>query len=143
MPLPIAQRIQQVTTEFEKLDDWEDRYKMLIQKGKDLESMPVEFKNDKNLVKGCQSKAWLHAEWTGEGIKFFGDSEASIVKGVIALLLFVYSEATPDEILATKPEFLGDIGLREHLSMSRANGLSSMVKQLSMYALVFKAQHSN
>lgn len=141
MSLPINQRIQQVIKDFEKFSDWEDRYKMLIQKGKDLEIMPPEFKNDKNLVKGCQSKAWLHAEWTGEGVKFYGDSEASIVKGVISLLLFVYSEATPDEILATKPDFLSDIGLREHLSMSRANGLSSMVKQLSMYALVFKTQY--
>jgi cysteine desulfuration protein SufE len=91
-------------------------------------------------VKGCQSQVWLHAELAGDRVHFSADSDASIVKGIVALLVYVYSDSTPDEILMTKPTFLEDIGLREHLSMSRANGLTSMVKQISFYAMAFKAK---
>ena len=102
--------------------------------------MDEAFKTEDNKIKGCQSQVWLHAELVGDKIHFSADSDASIVKGIVALLVFVYSDSTPDEILMTKPTILEDIGLREHLSMSRANGLTSMVKQISFYAMAFKAK---
>ena len=91
-------------------------------------------------MKGCQSQVWLYATLDEGSVTFHADSDASIVKGIIATLLDVYSKASPDSILATKPDFLDEIGLREHLSMSRANGLSAMLKQISLYAMAFKAK---
>lgn len=140
--MDINKRLVNLVNEFNQFSDWEERYKHLIEKGKNLETFPSEFRTDKNLVKGCQSKAWLHAEIKNGTIFFHGDSEAAIVKGLISIVLEIYSNSTPDEILNTKPTFLEDMGLREHLSMSRANGLSSMLKQISLYALVFKSQLS-
>ena len=103
--------------------------------------MPESQKIEDNKVKGCQSQVWLHAELNNEKrIIFSADSDAAIVKGIVSILLKVYSDSTPEEIIATKPDFLEDIGLRQHLSMSRANGLSSMVKQISIYALAFKTK---
>jgi len=102
--------------------------------------MDEEFKTEANKVKGCQSQVWLHASVKDGKVYFQADSDASIVKGIVSVLVRIYSDATPDEILATKPEFLDTIGLRQHLSMSRANGLSSMIKQISMYAIAFKTK---
>ncbi|WP_372655652.1 SufE family protein [Halobacteriovorax sp.] len=138
----INTRVSTVVTNFENFSNWEDKYKAIINLGKDLETLPEEFRLESNKVKGCQSQVWLHAELEGDKVIFKADSDAAIVKGIIALLLSVYSDATPDEILATKPDFLETIGLRQHLSMSRANGLSSMVKQISVYALAFKTKLS-
>ena len=140
--MSIDNRVKTLIDEFGKLTDWEDRYKHIIQKGKALSKMEEAHKVEKNLVKGCQSKVWFHAELNEGKVFLQGDSDAAIVKGIVALLLSVYSESTPDEILATKPDFLDDIGLREHLSMSRSNGLSQMLKQISLYAIVFKSQSS-
>lgn len=133
-----AERIKLIVEDFKKYSDWEDRYKHLIGLGKNLAPMAEEHKTENNKIKGCQSQVWLHAELAGDKVIFTADSDASIVKGIIALLVQVYSGCTPDEILSIKPTFLEEIGLREHLSMSRANGLTAMVKQISFYAMAFK-----
>jgi cysteine desulfuration protein SufE len=138
--MSIQERVKILIEEFNNLSDWEDRYKSIIQRGKSLPVMNEDYKIEKNLVKGCQSKVWFHAELK-EGLVYFqGDSDAAIVKGIVGLLLFIYSESSPHDILNTRPDFLDEIGLKEHLSMSRANGLSSMLKQISLYAIVFKSQ---
>ena len=137
----IQEKVDQLVSEFKSINDWEDRYKKIISMGKDLPAMNQEHQIDANKVKGCQSQVWLYAQMNPEGkVEFEADSDASIVKGIISLLLFIYSNQTPEDILKTKPDFLETIGLREHLSMSRSNGLSSMLKQISMYALALKAK---
>lgn len=125
---------------FIKIEDWQDRYKKIIDLGKSLPPMREEFKIETNKVKGCQSQVWLGVDFKDGLIYFEGDSDASIVKGIVALLLGVYSGSTPDEILSTKPTFIEDIGLKQHLSMSRSNGLNSMIKQITIYAMAFKAK---
>lgn len=136
----IDQRINTMVEDFKRFSDWEERYKHLIDLGKKMPAMEEGYKIPENLVKGCQSQVWIHAELREDRIFFQADSDASIVKGIIALLVGVYSGSTPDEILSTKPTFLEDLGLREHLSMSRANGLNSMMKQISFFAMAFKAK---
>ena len=136
----ISDRIKDITEGFTRFNDWEDRYHHLIELGKILAPMPEEFRLESNKVKGCQSQVWLFAELKDGKVIFHADSDASIVKGIVGILVKVYSGSTPDEILSTKPEFLSDIGLREHLSMSRANGLNSMLKQISLYAMAFKVK---
>jgi cysteine desulfuration protein SufE len=138
--MEIQERVKKLVEEFSGFNDWEDRYKHIIAIGKDMTPMDEQYRQDQFKVKGCQSQVWLYPELDGDKIKFHADSDAAIVKGIIALLMRVYSGATPAEILATKPDFINAIGLREHLSMSRANGLSSMVKQISMYALAMQAK---
>lgn len=138
----INDRINVLVEDFKRFSDWEERYKHLIDLGKKMPAMEDVHRNPGNLVKGCQSQVWLHADLLDGKILFQADSDASIVKGIIALLINVYSGSTPDEILATKPTFLEDIGLREHLSMSRANGLNSMMKQISFFAVAYKAKLS-
>jgi cysteine desulfuration protein SufE len=137
----IAERITQVKQRLGQYSDWEDRYKELIQLGKILQNYPEDKREDKYKVKGCQSQVWLYPEFRNGKVYFFGDSDAVLVKGIVGLLLAVYSDATPDEILATKPDFLKDVGITEHLSMNRSNGLAAMMKQIQMYALVFKSLH--
>ncbi len=136
----ILDRIDELKISFNQYSNWEDRYTYLIEMGKKLNEMNPSYKIEANLVKGCQSQVWLFAELKDRKVHFEADSDASIVKGLIALLVYVYSDASPDEILATKPTFLEDLGLKEHLSMSRANGLNSMIKQISLYALAFKVK---
>lgn len=136
----IGQKIETLIADFRRFSDWEERYKHLIELGKNMPAMDEAHKVSANLVKGCQSQVWLHADLKDGRIVFEADSDASIVKGIIALLVSVYSGSTPDEILTTRPTFLEEIGLREHLSMSRANGLNSMMKQISFFALAFKAK---
>ena len=134
----INERISQVKERFLKFSDWEDRYKELIELGKDLKNYPEDKREDKYQVKGCQSQVWLYPEFKDGRVYFWGDSDAVLVKGIVGLLVYVYSEATPDQILGTKPDFLKEVGITEHLSMNRSNGLASMVKQMQMYAVVFK-----
>lgn len=136
----IDDRIRGLVEDFKRFSDWEDRYKHLIDLGKKMAPMNEAHKIPSNLVKGCQSQVWLFADMVDGKIVFEADSDASIVKGIIALLTHVYSNSTPEEILATKPLFLEDIGLREHLSMSRANGLNSMMKQIQFFAVAFQAK---
>jgi cysteine desulfuration protein SufE len=135
----ISEKITQVKERFLRFDDWEDRYLELIQLGKALSIYPDEKREEKFKIKGCQSQVWLFSEFKEGKIHFFGDSDAVLVKGIIALLIQVYSGSTPDEILSTRPDFLKDVGITEHLSMNRSNGLAAMMKQIQMYAVVYKS----
>lgn len=138
--MEILNRVEQLKTEFNGFSSWEDRYTHIIKMGKALGEFPEEYRLEENKVRGCQSQVWIFPELKDGKIHFYADSDASIVKGIISLLLKVYSDSTPEEILAVKPDWLDEIGLRQHLSMSRANGLSSMLKQISMYALAMQAK---
>lgn len=131
-------RVTQVKERFLNFSDWEDRYKELISLGRELRVYPEDKREDKYKVKGCQSQVWLYPEFKDGRVYFFGDSDAVLVKGIVGLLLSIYSDATPDEIISTKPDFLKEVGITEHLSMNRSNGLAAMMKQIQMYALVFK-----
>lgn len=124
---------------FLKFTDWEDRYKELIHLGRELPAYPEDKREDKFKVKGCQSQVWLFPEFKDGRVYFHADSDAVLVKGIVALLVSVYSDATPDEIILTKPDFLKEVGITEHLSMNRSNGLAAMMKQMQMYALVLKS----
>lgn len=136
----IVDRMSAIIDEFPTNMTWEDRYKKIISMGREMKDMDEAHKTESNKVKGCQSQVWFFAELKGDRIHFSGDSDASIVKGIVALLMKVYDGATIDEVLTTKPDFLETIGLRQHLSMSRANGLTAMVKQIGLYGLAFKAK---
>lgn len=136
----INERIDSLVAEFPQNMTWEDRYKKIMTMGREMADMDEEYKTEMNKVKGCQSQVWFHVELKDGRLYFQGDSDASIVKGIVALLFKVYDGATIDEVLMTKPTFLETIGLRQHLSMSRANGLTAMVKQIGLYALAFKAR---
>ena len=118
-------------------DDWTQKYEYIIELSKDLESMNKELKSEDNLIKGCQSKVWLHAELVDGKINFLADSEAIITKGIISILLNIFNNRTPNEILSSNMDFIEKIGLKEHLSPNRANGLSSMYKQIKFYAIAF------
>ena len=118
-------------------DDWTQKYEYIIELSKDLKFMSENLKNEDNLIKGCQSKVWLHAEMINGKINFLADSEAIITKGIISILLNVFNNRKPQEILDSDMSFIEKIGLKEHLSPNRANGLSSMYKQINFYALAF------
>lgn len=133
---------KQVVTEFEIFDDWLDRYNYLIEMGKSLPVIDPKNKVDSNLINGCQSRVWLHAEYQNSRVLFTADSDAVITRGIISLLIRVLSDRTPDEIIKARLEFIDAIGLTQHLSPSRSNGLASMIKQMKMYALAFKAREN-
>ena len=118
-------------------DDWTQKYEYIIELSRDLEFMSENLKSEDNLIKGCQSKVWLHAEMVNGKINFLADSEAIITKGIISILLNVFNNRKPEEILDSDMGFIEKIGLKEHLSPNRANGLSSMYKQIKFYALAF------
>ena len=126
-----------LVSEFASFQNWEGKYRLLIEKGRQLGPYPEEFRQDIFKVKGCQSQVWLYPKKQGENVVFCGDSDASIVKGIIAILLFVYNNQSPKNILTFKADFIEDIGLRQHLSLSRANGLGNMLKQMKLYAFAF------
>jgi cysteine desulfuration protein SufE len=130
----------EVIEEFSDFDDWMDKYQLLIDLGNEQEPLAPEYKNDQNLIDGCQSRVWLQADLVDGKVEFQAESDALIVKGIIALLIKVVSGHTPDEILETELYFIEAIGLKEHLSPTRSNGLLAMVKQMRMYALAFKAK---
>ena len=135
------QEIQdEIIDEFSGFDDWLDRYQLLIDLGGDQEPLPEEYKNDSNLIEGCQSRVWLQADLIDGKVQFRAESDALIVKGIVSLLIKVYSGHTPDEILSTEPYFVEAIGLKEHLSPTRSNGLVAMIKQMKLYALAFKSK---
>jgi cysteine desulfuration protein SufE len=136
----INDRAQEVVSTLNGFDDWEDRYREIIQWGKKLPALEEEFKTEDYKVKGCQSQVWVVPGFDGGVITFKADSDAAIVRGIIALFVYVYSGSTPGEILGFKPTFVDDIGLRQHLSMSRANGLNSMLKKIMIYAMAFQAK---
>ena len=130
----------EVIEEFSDFDDWMDKYQLLIDLGNEQEPLAPEYKNDQNLIDGCQSRVWLQADLVDGKVEFQAESDALIVKGIIALLIKVVSGHTPDEILDNELYFIEALGLKDHLSPPRSNGLLAMVKQMRMYALAFKAK---
>jgi cysteine desulfuration protein SufE len=131
---------QDIIEEFAFFDDWMERYEYIIELGKTLAKIDEANKTADNLIKGCQSNVWLFAEKKKDKVFFTADSDAIITKGIIALLLRVYSNQTPEAILSTNPVFIDKIGLKENLSPTRANGLLSMIKQIKLYALAFQSE---
>lgn len=138
--LDIEQRQDRIIREFKVFDDWMDKYKHIIQLGTQLKPLSSEDKNDSNLVKGCQSQVWLVANYGNGQIKFEADSDAAITKGLAALVVRLYTNQSPEQILKTQPRFIHEIGMTEHLSPTRANGLASMVKQMKIYAMAFASK---
>ncbi len=135
------QEIQkEIIDEFSLFEDWMQRYEYMIELGKSLPIIPTEFKTDDNIIKGCQSKVWVHAALDGDKLEFTADSDAIITKGIIAILIRVFSNQHPKDILDADTNFIDQIGLKEHLSPTRANGLVSMIKQIKMYAIAFQTQ---
>jgi cysteine desulfuration protein SufE len=130
---------EELIEEFGLFDDWADKYEYLIDLGKKLSPMSESFKTEENVIKGCQSKVWLHAEKQGDLIVFQADSEAIIVKGMISMLIRVLSNHTPSEIMQADLYFIDQIGMAQHLAQTRSNGLVSMVKQMKNYAVAFNA----
>lgn len=132
-----------IIEQFSDFDDWLDRYQLLIDLGSEQKPLPEEYKNDSNLIEGCQSRVWLQADFADGKVHFRAESDALIVKGIVSLLISVYTGHTPDEILSSELYFVEAIGLKEHLSPTRSNGLVAMIKQMRLYALAFKAKNSN
>lgn len=133
---------EEIIDEFSFLEDWMERYEYIIELGKSLPMIEDEFKTDSYLISGCQSKVWLQSEIDGDKIKFTADSDAILTKGIVALLLRVFNNQKPKDILDADLHFVDKIGLKEHLSPTRANGLVSMIKQIKLYALAFQSKMS-
>ncbi len=131
---------EEIIDEFSMFDDWEERFQYVIDLGKTLPLIAAQYKTDENTIKGCQSKVWLHSEIKDGKVVFTADSDAIITKGIIAILIRVFSHQTPEEILSANTDFIDQIGLKEQLSPTRANGLVSMIKQIKMYALAYTAK---
>lgn len=138
--MSIQDRAAEIVEEFQMFDNWMDKYNYLIELGKELESLDEEYKTKKYLISGCQSQLWLVSEFKDGKIYFRADSDAIITKGIAYLLIKVLSGSAPQEILDYDMDFLDKIGLKEHLSPTRANGLNSMIKQIRLYALVYKTK---
>lgn len=135
--MTINETQDEIIEEFSALDDWMDKYQLLIDLGSEQESLDEKYKTEQNLIDGCQSRVWLQADYEDGIIRFSAESDALIVKGIVSLLIRVFSGHTPQEILDTDLYFIEQIGLKEHLSPTRSNGLLAMVKQIRMYALAF------
>jgi len=131
---------EEIIDEFSMFDDWMQRYEYMIELGKSLPLIEDNYKTDDNIIKGCQSKVWVHAELDSDKLVFTADSDAIITKGIIAILIRVFSNQRPSDIIAADTEFIDAIGLKEHLSPTRANGLVSMIKQLKLYAIAYQTQ---
>ncbi|MCH4822646.1 SufE family protein [Gramella lutea] len=138
--MTIQEKQQEVIDEFSMFDDWMQRYEYMIELGKSLPLIDEKYKIDENLIKGCQSRVWVHAELEGDKLVFTADSDAIITKGIVAILIRVFSNQHPSEIIEADTKFIDEIGLKEHLSPTRANGLVSMIKQLKMYAVAYQTQ---
>ena len=137
--MTIEERQQEIIEEFSDFDDWMDKYHLLIDMGSQQEPLPAQYKTESNLIDGCQSRVWLQADLTPQGtIHFQAESDALIVKGLVTLLIRTLDDKTPDAILDADLHFIPDIGLSEHLSPTRSNGLLAMVKQMKLYAMAFK-----
>jgi cysteine desulfuration protein SufE len=134
---------EEIIDEFSMFDDWMERYEYIIELGKSLPIIEDKYKLDENLIKGCQSKVWLYSEIENDTIKYSADSDAILTKGIAALLLRVYSMQKPADILNAETGFIDEIGLKEHLSPTRANGLVSMIKQIKMYAIAQQTRIAN
>lgn len=129
-----------IIDEFSMFEDWEERYQYMIDLGKTLPLIDDKYKTEDNIIKGCQSKVWVHANMDDDKVKFTADSDAIITKGIIAILIRVFSNQHPKDIIEANTDFIDAIGLKEHLSPTRANGLVSMIKQLKMYAIAYQTQ---
>lgn len=134
---------QDIIDEFALFEDWTERYKYIIDLGRDLPELSADEMVEDNLVKGCQSQVWLMADEDGDSIVYRVNSDAAIVKGLAALLVRVYSDQSADTILATEPEFISKIGMHEHLSPTRSNGLSAMLKQIKLFAAAIKQRNTS
>lgn len=131
----------EIIDEFSMFDDWMQRYEYIIELGKSLPLINEEYKTEENLIKGCQSKVWLHGEQKDDKIVFTADSDAILTKGIIAILIRAFSNQKAEDIINADTQFIDEIGLKEHLSATRANGLVSMIKNIKMYALAFNAKN--
>ena len=131
----------EIVSEFSMFDDWMERYEYIIELGKGLPIIEEQFKTEDNIIKGCQSKVWVHAEEKDGKVVFSADSDAILTKGIIAVLIRAFSNQTPAAILEANTDFIDEIGLKEHPSATRANGLVSMIKKIKMYALAFEARN--
>lgn len=138
--MTIQEKAKQIEEEFSQFEDWMDRYNYLIEMGKDLPMIDAQYKIKQNLISGCQSRVWLHAGLDNGLVHFTADSDAVITKGIASLLIRVLTDQKPDDIINAKLDFIDRIGLKEHLSPTRSNGLMSMIKQMKLYALAFKAK---
>ena len=133
----------EIIDEFSMFDDWMQRYEYIIELGKSLPLIQEEYKTDENLIKGCQSKVWLQGEQKDDKIVFTADSDAILTKGIIAILIRAFSNQKAEDIINADTQFIDEIGLKEHLSATRANGLVSMIKNIKMYALAFDSKNRN
>jgi cysteine desulfuration protein SufE len=132
---------EEIVDEFSMFDEWDERYQYVIDLGKTLPLIDEKYKTDENVIKGCQSKVWLHGEEKDGEVVFTADSDAILTKGIIAILIRVFSHQKAEDILGADTAFIDEIGLKEHLSPTRANGLVSMIKQIKMYALAFQSRN--
>ena len=135
--MTISEQGKDLAESFSFMEDWTEKYQYMIDLSKSLDEMNLNYKTDENLIKGCQSKVWLHSSYEKGKIHFEADSDAIISKGIVAILLSVLNNRSPQEILSADLTFIDEIGLKEHLSPNRANGLSSMLKQIKFYALAY------
>jgi len=141
--MTISEIENEIQSEFSMFEDWMDKYNYLIELGKNLPLIDEQYKTDQFIITGCQSKVWLHAAYRDEKVYFTADSDAIITKGIVSLLIRVLSGHSPDSIIHSDLAFIEQIGLREHLSPTRSNGLSSMIKQMKLYAQVFKMKFAD
>ena len=141
MTMTIKEIQDEIVDEFSMFDDWMQRYEYIIELGKTLPLIDEQYKTEDNIIKGCQSKVWVHADQENDKIVFTADSDAILTKGIIAILIRAFSNQKASDILDANTDFIDEIGLKEHLSPTRANGLVSMIKQIKMYALAFSAKN--
>ncbi len=141
MEKSIQEKGQEIIDEFEQFEDWLEKYNYLIEMGKDMPMIDEKFKTKQNLISGCQSSVWLHAEYKDGLVYFSADSDAVITKGIVNMLIRVLSGQAPQAIIDAKLDFVEAVGLKEHLSPTRSNGLVSMIKQMKMYALAFQLKY--
>ena len=131
---------EEIVDEFSMFEDWMQRYEYMIELGKSLPLIEEKYKTEDNIIKGCQSKVWVHAEMKEDKVEFTADSDAIITKGIIAILIRAFSGQHPTDIIKADTNFIDEIGLKEHLSPTRANGLVSMIKQIKLYAVAYQTQ---
>lgn len=141
--MEFEKRQKEIIDEFEFLTDWMEKYEHIIELGKSLPLIEEQYKTEDNIIKGCQSRVWLHADLIDGKVIYTADSDAIITKGMIALMIRALSGLTPEEIINAELQFVDKIGLKEHLSPTRSNGLLSMIKQMKLYAIAFKAKQTN
>jgi cysteine desulfuration protein SufE len=138
----IQERKDEIIDEFSMFDDWMQKYEYMIELGKTLPIIDEKYKVEENIIKGCQSKVWVYAEMDDDHVSYTADSDAIITKGIIAILIRVFSGQKPEDIINADTSFIDEIGLKEHLSPTRANGLVSMIKQMKMYAIAYNSQQN-